>query len=250
MASERSPQLPEVIERFLRGAIGEIHTSIPAKVVKWDAAKQRADLQPLVERAYLDEEGARQVEALPVIAGVPVQFNAAKPFRLTLPISDGSLVIDGDTIPATTGTLFFAECSLDRWLSGKGEAVDPEIDHRHALSDAVFIPGLHPFGAPLGSCPTDHATLGHDSGAQIHFRKGTITVGDEAGSKALGLDGDEVDMGTIAAAFGVGPLAACIVSLTITPPGGGAPVVLAVATPGPFPLKGKLVASASQAKGK
>ena len=250
MASERSPQLAEVLERFLRGAIGEIHTSIPAKVVKWDAAMQRADLQPLVQRAYLDEEGARQVEALPVITGVPVQFNAAKPFRLTLPMSDGSLIIDGDTIPATTGTLFFAECSLDRWLSGKGEAVDPEIDHGHALADAVFLPGLHPFGAPLGSCPIDHATLGHDSGAQIHFRKGSITIGDEGGSKAIGLDGDELDLGTVQATYGAGPLATAIIGLTFTPPGGGAPVTITVGTPGPFPLKGKLVASATQAKGK
>lgn len=182
MPSERAPELAEVIRRALDARLGEVHSAMPARVVKWDAAKQAADCQPLVQRAYLDERGARQVATLPVIPGVPVMFQGGGPFRLTFPLSDGSLVIDGDTIPATTGTLFFAECSLDRWLTGKGEIVDPEIDHGFALHDGIFVPGLHPFGAPLGSCPTDHATLGHDSGVQIHFHKGTIAIGDESGN--------------------------------------------------------------------
>lgn len=179
MPSERSPELSEVIRRGARGELIEVHTAIPAKVVKWDAATQRADCKPLVQRAYLDETGARVVESLPVVPGVPVQFLGSGPYRETYPISDGNLQLDGATVAATTGTLVFFECSADKWLTGDGAEVDPEIDHSHALTDAVFVPGLRPFGAALKSVPSDHATIGHDQGVQVHLHKGVVTVADD-----------------------------------------------------------------------
>ena len=120
---------------------------------------------------------------------MPVLLNEPISFQLIFDVDLTSLV-SRDVLHLTNGA--FSERWFDIGKSlGKGsdqitapwgEIVDPEIDHGFALHDGIFVPGLHPFGAPLGSCPTDHATLGHDSGVQIHFHKGTIAIGDESGN--------------------------------------------------------------------
>jgi len=183
MTVTRAPSLAEVIRRHIEQAADELHTCLPGVVTVWDAATQRADVKPLIRHAWLDEADARQVESLAVCTGVPVQFMAAGGFALTCPISTGANGLG----PATTGTLFFSEASLDRWLSGTGAEVDPEIDHRHTLSDGIFVPGLNPFSAPLAGIPTDHAFLGAVNGVGIHLRAGIICVGDEAGSDFVAL---------------------------------------------------------------
>lgn len=183
--SERRPDLQTIINRALASGMRDVYTMVPAKVVKYEAAKQRVNCQILIKSVTEGEDGSREVNSWPVVPGVPVQFPGAGPFRITCPISDGNLVIDGEQYAATTGSLFFSFLSLDKWLSGTGGEVDPEIDHHHALTDAVFVPGLRPFGAPLSSCPTDQMTIGHDSGKQIHFGKSLITIGDESGAEKM-----------------------------------------------------------------
>lgn len=175
--SERSPSQAEVIRRALRAFGADLRVCLPGVVTKWDASIQRADVMIPVKQAYIDEEDNRQVESWPVVTGVPVEFMGAGNCRLTLPICDGNTVTDsGERPPATTGALFFSDLSLDKWLTGGGGEVDPEIDHQHDVTDAIFIPGLRTFGSPWSSCPTDHATLGHDSGVQAHFRKNFVVV--------------------------------------------------------------------------
>lgn len=183
----RRPTLQQIISAALEADRQGLRTWAPAKVVKWDADKQRANCQILVKQVYYDEKGERKTKSWPIVTGVPVEFPGAGGYRITFPISDGNTVIDGSRAAATTGTLFFSHLSLDKWLSGNGDQVDPEFDHAHALTDAVFYPGLKPFGAPLGNCPTDHATIGADSGVQIHFHSTTIVAGDETGAQFVAL---------------------------------------------------------------
>jgi hypothetical protein len=175
----------EVTERSIRAALAlHVRGWLPARVEKYNAAKNRADVKILVGDFQRDETGQLVTFSVPIVPGVAVAFLTAGGFTFTVPIKEGE----------TTGGLFFAARSLDRWLSGQGqEVVDPELYHRHAMADAMFIPGLLPFGNPMSVAPpTDHATAGSIGGARIHFRDGTITVGDESGSKKIGLDGDAV----------------------------------------------------------
>jgi hypothetical protein len=173
--SER-PRLQDVLERMREASARGIRTWAPAKVVKWDADKQRANCQILVKSVYRDEEDERKTKPGVVVPGVPVQFPGAGKYRITFPIENG-----------TTGALLFSHLSLDKWLSGNGREVDPEFDHAHALTDAVFFPGLHPFGAPLGDVPTDHMTAGHDDSdaVQIHFHADTVVLGEESGAEFM-----------------------------------------------------------------
>ena len=185
MSDDRFPGLQEVINRAVEAGLRNLYTLIPAKIVKWDADKQRADCQILIKDVTENEEENRVATSWPVVTGVPVKFIGAGGFRLTCPVSDGTLNIEGTSVKATTGSLVFSHRSLDKWLSGDGKEVDPEFDHSHALTDAVFFPGLMPFGAPWTSCPTDHMTLGFDSGKQIHLHAQTICLGDESGAEKM-----------------------------------------------------------------
>lgn len=154
------PELAEVIRRAIEALLDGVHTAMIGRVVRYDAATQKVDVQPLVKHVFLDEEGKRQVQPYPVISEIPVAVMSGGGYRITFPIRAGKS--DGDL-----AVLVFAEGSLDRWLAGKGEEVDPEIDHRHALIDAMAIVGVRPFGAPLQDVPTDTATFGKDGGQQI-----------------------------------------------------------------------------------
>ena len=136
--SDRSSSLAEAINAAVELGLRNLHTMIPAKVVKWDADKQRANCQILIKQVTEGEDGEREVASWPVVPGVPVQFMGAGDFRITVPVGVG-----------TIGMLLFSHRSMDKWLSGSGGEVDPEFDHDHALTDAVFLPGLRTFGSPL-----------------------------------------------------------------------------------------------------
>ena len=185
MSSERRSTLSEAIRRQIGGMLDELHTLLPAVVTKYDAETQSVSCKPLVKHGYLDEDDTRLVESLGVVNGVPVQFLGAGGFRMTCPISDGTLVIGGNVIPATTGALHFSEASLDLWLSGTGAEVDPEIDHRFAESDGVFVPGLNPFGRPWGYAPQDHATFGADAGVLLHAYRDHLAAATAAEEELL-----------------------------------------------------------------
>lgn len=183
--STRQPSLAEVIGNAIKSHLLEARVSLPGRIVRYDASKQQVDVQPLIQRVYFDEEGARQVESLPVVPNVPVLFPGGGGFAVTFPIHASDT--DGDTC-----LLVFADYSLDKWLTGTGGQVDPEIDHTHDLTDAVAIVGLNPFGAPLANVATDHATIGKsgaDDGShvKIHLQDGTITIGDMSGSDFIAL---------------------------------------------------------------
>lgn len=186
----RQATLAGVINAAVENAVRRLYTWSPAKIVKWDASTGRANCQILVKNVDEDEEGDRTVTSWPVIPGVPVQFMGAGTMRWTCPISDGTLVIGGSTVPATLGSLFFSHHSLDKWLSGDGGEVDPELDHDHALTDAVFIPGLMPFGAPWSDIPTDYMSLGFDgvTGLQVRIKSDAIILaGTEASAQYVAL---------------------------------------------------------------
>ncbi len=175
--SERRPSLNEFAARAINAWMRGVFRARPGVVKKWDASKQKADVQPTIQIPYRDEEDQRQVRSDVVLTGVPVIFAGAGPCRFTFPISDGKLQINGDAIRATTGLIIWCDCSLDKWLSGDGREVDPQFDHRDMHNDAIFLPGFNPFGAALGDVPTDHMSIGFDEGLQVKIKHDVVEVG-------------------------------------------------------------------------
>lgn len=223
--NERGLRLEEVIARAVEAFGKRTPKSLPAKVVRVDANKRAVDCKVLVMRSFIDEEDARQIESIPVIPSVPLSL---PPFYAP-PISDGTLVFGGSTLPATTGALVWCDRSLDRWLSGHGQEVDPEVDHDHALVDAWFVPGLFPYGAVPFALPQDAILVGDDTGAPFAARKG-----------------DDVGSGTIQFTFGAGSGAATL-SITYTPGDGSAPQSLAAGT-GTLTIKELIKSGSSKVK--
>ena len=196
--SQRRPSLPNVINDSVKAALrGQMPTWLPGVVTRYDASTQAVDVQPLVMDVYIDEEETRKTQSFPVVTGCPVLSIGAQSFRITVPIGDGQ------SAPGTIGILLWGWRSLDKWLSGKGAQVDPELDHHHSLADAAFLPGLLPFGAPLQSAPTDHMTMGHDTGTQLHFHQTLIVAADVESDATLVALGNLVNdrLGTIKTAF-------------------------------------------------
>ncbi len=134
--SDTAPTLAATIRATVDSRLGDHWVAVPARVESYDPVRYRVSAQPLVRRAYTDEEGERQTERLPVVPEVPVMMPGSGGVRFKFPIRSGD-----------EGVLLFTSCSLDRWLSVGGE-VDPADDRRGALSDAVFLPGFT--GGPAG----------------------------------------------------------------------------------------------------
>jgi hypothetical protein len=145
--SKADKTLAQVLKEAISAQLYDLHVCLPARVEKYDAAKQRADIQPLLKKRYKAEEVETE---LPLITAVPVQWPSAAGGGsfLHLPLKKGDL-----------GMAIFCERSLDGWLQGGGQAVGPQDPRHHDLSDAIFLPGVRPFGSPLAGADPDNAVL-------------------------------------------------------------------------------------------
>lgn len=121
----------------------DLRVALPGRVTAYDAATQRASVQPLIKHANLDETEQRVAKLLPEVHSVPVQFPGGGGMRITWPLAKGDTVL-----------LVFASSSIARWKRTGGE-VDPGDDRRHDLNDAIAIPGLHDFAHIPSTAPTD-----------------------------------------------------------------------------------------------
>lgn len=133
-----TPSLATVIAESVKYHLGEVNTSIPARILSYNASTQEASVQPLVKRRYRD---GRVVDRAP-ITGVPIIFPAAGGGIITFPVQEGDTVL-----------LIFSQRSIDRWVRGSGEPVDPLDNRKHDISDAMAIPGLFPFANTLDADP-------------------------------------------------------------------------------------------------
>jgi len=222
----RSPSMPDVLRRAIDSRLVDVRVAVPARVEKWDAAKQAVDVKPVVRTIRTDVDGVATPEPLEVVRNVPVLFPGAGGFRVTFPVQVGDIVL-----------LVFADSSLDKWKTLGGSDVDPIDPRSHALSDAVAIVGLHDLAHPLSDVPSSSMKLGKDGGsAQVEIKDDEIVLA--GGSSSVAREGDEVDLGTWTFA-GQG-------SISIVPPGGGTPVTL---NPGvPAAVSGRIAEGAEKVK--
>lgn len=140
-----TPTLSRVIKEAVESRLLELHVCLPGKVEKYHKDKQKADIQPLLQRKFKTDE---QVN-LPLITNVPVIWPSANNNQayITLPLKKDD-----------TGIITFAERSLDLWLV-KGGMVAPEDTRKHDLSDGIFIPGLNPFTNPIQNISEENIVI-------------------------------------------------------------------------------------------
>jgi len=164
-----TPTLGDVLVEAIEARLADVHVGMPGRVVCYDAAKQTADVEPLVKRRHTDESGELVAVALAIVNAVPVVFEGGGGFGSTFPLAAG------DTV-----WLAFASCSLEQWKR-RGSLVDPEDDRTMHLSDAVCYPGLRDLAHPRTSAPTDRARFGKDGGVALEVTSSEVLVGGGAG---------------------------------------------------------------------
>jgi hypothetical protein len=185
--NSKSPSLAELIRMAVRQNQAEMHVSLPGRIETYDAAEQKADIQPLLQRVLVAEDGTElDPETLPILHDVPVRFARGGGFFQSFPLAEGDLV-----------HLVFVERSMDQYLGGQGEVTRPLDFRMHNLSDAVAYPGLYPRGLSLSDAHAENAVWGKDGGGQIHIKPdGEVDIGSENAADFVALAQkvfDEID---------------------------------------------------------
>jgi hypothetical protein len=204
----RNPTLPEVINDAVDGALAGLYMHLPARVVRYDAATQLCDAQPINKVRYQDEDGNAVIEALPVITSVPVIFPGGGDMTITFPVEVGDTVM-----------LEFSGVSLDKWLqTATSGTLDPGNHGRHSIADAIATPGLRNARKTRKNMPTDHVLIGEDGGT-AHG----AALGDSLKTYVLGVTGAGTDPTCLQ-----GFLTLVATALSLTPP--NSPAALESAT--------------------
>lgn len=122
-------EFAEIVEMSVKALLEGVHTVIPGRVVSYNGHDKRtATVQPVVRLPMV----SGPLLDIPPIDGVPVAFPSTAAGSLLFPLAKGDGVL-----------ILFSEVGIGRFLSAKAGAIsDPGTTGRHALSDAIAIPGL------------------------------------------------------------------------------------------------------------
>lgn len=209
--STTTPTMTRVLKNAFDCRISNVRVAMPGEVTKYDAATQKAEVQPLLKHPLPDGKS----ESLPVITDVPVIWPRAGKALLSFPLSKGDGVL-----------LVFTDRSLDEWTSDGGQ-VCPEDPRTHDLNDAVAIPGLYPFNERSDADPEDVLLKFGDTELRIE-PSGNFEVKTKAGYLRIGADG-KVALGGVEELVGLldGLIDALIgLKIPLAPAGTGVPLNL------------------------
>lgn len=146
-ATPKGPSLAELLRLFGDETSAAIRVALPAKVVKYDRATQRADVVPVVREAVPNRDGSVVLEDLPIIPNVPVAWIRGGGYWMQLPLAVGDHV-----------DLIFQDVDFSRWRES-GALSDPGDLRRHDLSYPIAYPCIAPDAAALDEIGADEAVL-------------------------------------------------------------------------------------------
>ncbi len=128
----------------------DLRTLTTGTIIKYNKAKQRADVQPAIQCRTTDGK----VLTLPPIVDAPVYWPRGGGWRLHWSLKPG------DTVAVA-----IADRALDSWLS-QGGVVTPQDIRRHAITDGIVYPGIATDKNPqLNVGPLTDAVLGREDGS-------------------------------------------------------------------------------------
>ena len=122
-------ELTKLLRESFDYQTANMHTAFPGVVVKYDAEKRRADIQPSIKRRLPSGEYAE----FPVIPDVPVLFPGSKQYTLSFPLEKDDEVL---CVSMERGT--------DAWRDTGGSGVEESDPRRFSLMDCAAVPGLQP----------------------------------------------------------------------------------------------------------
>ncbi len=162
-----SNELIQALQVMTESSLSEVNTMMPGRIISYDAARNRAIVQPMMPKSLANGEALDP----PTIAEVPIAWGMGSggTAGLTAPIKPGDGVM-----------LHFSQRSLEGWLSGNNTA--PDDPRRFDLTDAVAVPGLAASG--VSANPTDvelrfgpvKLRMRPDGGAVLETAGGNLTI--------------------------------------------------------------------------
>ena len=164
IGTSRTPNLFEVLAAAMENRLAELHVAMPGIVTKYNPATQTADVQPLLKRSVVLDDGEVESEELPVLSDVSILFMRGGGFFLSLPI------VPGDAVE-----LIFNERSIDKFVNSSGVLpIDPVDLRNHDLSDAVAIPVSFTLSKALKETLGSSAIFGKEKGCQLRATGATM----------------------------------------------------------------------------
>jgi len=162
----RTPDFVTVLREAAAQAVEGIFVGMPGVITKYNPGTQTADVLPLLKRPYINDDGTRGADALPVLPNVRVLFPRGGGYFVSLPLGPGDGV-----------GLIFMDRSIDDWEVSSGKVpVDPEELRQHDLSDAIAIPGLCPLPGVIKDVIASGAAFGKEKGAQVRATGSDIEI--------------------------------------------------------------------------
>lgn len=112
-----------------RALLSDMNTTLPARIVAYDAVTRLADVKPEIDKRTAD---GRVIEA-PIIYGVQVKWLSSQSANaiISMPLNVG----DG-------GELHFSQRSIEQFMEGSRVPNDPRM---HDINDCFFAPGVHTY---------------------------------------------------------------------------------------------------------
>lgn len=169
---QTSNEAKDVIKKWIRDSADNIRVSMPAKVMSYDAATNRASVQPIGTYTTPDFQELKY----PVIHNVPMQFpcGVGGTAGVTFPIKagDGCIVI-------------FADREIEQFLNG-GFCDDMRS---HSMNDAYAIPGLYSQAVPTVKNNSNDLCL-FNGGSLVVLNGGKLQITLADGTTALFSGGD------------------------------------------------------------
>ncbi|MNX82926.1 hypothetical protein D3C86_1146690 [compost metagenome] len=163
----QEPSLGDLLNSSFKSQLNSIYTAMPCIVVAVDdMAAMRISVQPVLNVKYKDGTS----EERPVIFNVPVMMPGTNNTLISFPISVGD-----------TGMCMFSQRGLDTFKSGNGYPSTPTDFRKFDKRDAVFVPGLYPFGKSVNNPDirkwphnTNDLVISHNiaSGTEVEVRLG------------------------------------------------------------------------------
>lgn len=196
-----NPDMEDCFELAVSDFLDEVHTCIPGRITKYDAATQKANVQPVVSDYYMDpDEEVLVAEKYPIIPCVPIVWPSSNDgASITFPLKKGDPVF-----------LFFSERSVAEYLVNGALDNQPSSARAFDLSDGFAIPGGRSFNHSSGHAapipaegfderavvvrgPEVHVRAGDGAnmklGADVMIKGSKIKIGSETGEIVRELSG-------------------------------------------------------------
>lgn len=120
----------ELLETLKDAVRQQSRTSIPVSVVEDSEDGHTIKLQPLVKAIIRKSDGTTEAVALPVLPDVPIHHPGG-----------GGVTTTNAHKKGDEGWIIVSDASIDSWHQQGGVQAPPDT-LSHALSDAVYIPGV------------------------------------------------------------------------------------------------------------